>query len=79
MTGGPLPAVDDSRCTGAGACVAVCPTRCLEMAGPVPWLPRPRDCVHCGACAAVCPAGAVRLEPAAGGWYDPGREAGGTE
>ena len=28
------------------------------MAGPLPWLPRPRDCVSCGLCAAICPAGA---------------------
>ena len=72
MTPAPLPVVDPARCVGAGACVAVCPTGCLELAGPVPWLPRPRDCVHCGACAEVCPVGAVRLEPPAGAGYDPG-------
>jgi NAD-dependent dihydropyrimidine dehydrogenase PreA subunit len=61
-----LPLLDPTRCTGSGDCVAVCPTACLEMAGPVPWLPRPLDCVSCGLCELVCPADAVRLaEPEA--------------
>jgi NAD-dependent dihydropyrimidine dehydrogenase PreA subunit len=57
-----LPVLDEARCTGCGDCVAVCPTGCLEMAGPVPWLPRPRDCVRCTLCVLVCPADAVRME-----------------
>jgi ferredoxin len=31
------------------------------MAGPLPWLPRPLDCVHCALCVLVCPADALRL------------------
>jgi formate hydrogenlyase subunit 6/NADH:ubiquinone oxidoreductase subunit I len=62
-----LPLLDETRCVGCGDCVAVCPTACLEMAGPLPWLPRPRDCVPCGLCADVCPADALRLgNPEAG-------------
>ncbi|WP_439623331.1 ATP-binding protein [Gemmata sp.] len=56
-----LPVLSAARCTGCGDCVAVCPTHCLEMAGPVPWLPRPLDCVECAACATVCPADAITL------------------
>lgn len=56
-----LPALDATRCTGCGLCPAVCPTACLAMSGPLPWLPRPLDCVSCGLCAAVCPAGAITL------------------
>ncbi len=56
-----LPILDETRCTGCGDCVAVCPTACLEMAGPLPWLPRPAECVRCGLCAAVCDAGAITI------------------
>ena len=58
---GMLPVLDSSRCTGCGDCVAVCPADCLAMAGPRPWLPRPRDCVSCSACELVCPTDAIRL------------------
>ena len=61
MTDGPLPLLDPTRCTGCGACAAVCPTGCLEPLGAVVWLPRPGECVGCGACEAVCPADAVRV------------------
>jgi NAD-dependent dihydropyrimidine dehydrogenase PreA subunit len=57
-----LPIVDETRCIGSGDCVAICPTLCLAMAGPVPWLIRPADCVSCAACVAVCPTDAIRLE-----------------
>jgi MinD superfamily P-loop ATPase len=60
-----LPILDASSCTGCGDCVVVCPTQCLEMAGPLPWLPRPAQCVSCAACALVCPDDAIRL-PARG-------------
>jgi len=67
-----LPVVDEARCVGDGACVAVCPTGCLALADGLPWLPRPRDCVSCGACVEVCPTGAVKLVPGGGPGYDPG-------
>jgi Fe-S-cluster-containing hydrogenase component 2 len=57
-----LPVLDEARCPGCGDCVAVCPTACLAMSGPVPWLPRPLDCVHCALCALVCPTGAVEMQ-----------------
>ncbi|MBX7103927.1 MAG: 4Fe-4S dicluster domain-containing protein [Gemmataceae bacterium] len=58
-----LPALDDRRCTGCGDCVTVCPTQCLELAGRLPWMPRPKDCVSCTLCVAVCPADALRMAP----------------
>jgi ferredoxin len=57
-----LPVLDETKCTGCGRCVAVCPTGCLERTGAVVWLPRPLDCVRCGACEVVCPADAVRVQ-----------------
>ena len=57
-----LPLLDETRCTGCGDCVAICPTECLAMAGALPWLPRPGDCISCGLCVRVCPADALALE-----------------
>jgi NAD-dependent dihydropyrimidine dehydrogenase PreA subunit len=59
-----LPLLDEALCVGCGDCAAVCPAFCLEMSGPTPWMPRPRDCVYCGLCVAVCPTDAVRLADA---------------
>lgn len=56
-----LPVLDERRCTGCAACVAGCPTVCLEMAGPLPWLPRPLDCVSCALCVLLCPDDALVL------------------
>jgi NAD-dependent dihydropyrimidine dehydrogenase PreA subunit len=56
-----LPLLDETRCTGCGDCVHVCPTNCLEMDGVLPWLPRPADCIACAACVLVCPVDALRL------------------
>jgi len=56
-----LPSLDETRCTGCGDCVAVCPTACLDMAADSPWLPRPEDCVSCALCVLICPAEALRL------------------
>jgi MinD superfamily P-loop ATPase len=54
-----LPALDERRCTGCSWCVAVCPTDCLALAGPLPWMPRPLDCIRCAACAIICPTTAI--------------------
>jgi formate hydrogenlyase subunit 6/NADH:ubiquinone oxidoreductase subunit I len=56
-----LPVLDETRCTGCGDCVTVCPTDCLAMNGPAPWMPRPLDCVICGLCVRVCPTDALRM------------------
>lgn len=57
-----FPALDETLCTGCGECVAVCPTSCLEMIGPIPWLARPAHCISCSFCALICPAHALRME-----------------
>jgi formate hydrogenlyase subunit 6/NADH:ubiquinone oxidoreductase subunit I len=56
-----LPHLDITRCTGCADCVRACPTACLEMAGPLPWLPRPLDCISCELCVWLCPANALHL------------------
>ena len=56
-----LPVLDATRCTGCADCVAVCPTDCLAMNGPTPWMPRPLDCVVCALCVRVCPTDALRM------------------
>lgn len=58
-----LPVVNSVRCTGCGDCTAVCPTDCIEMNGPVPWLPRAGDCIACSACVVICPSDALTIEP----------------
>lgn len=61
-----LPILDESRCTGCSACVDCCPTACLALAGPLPWLPRPLDCVACELCVWVCPVNALEMSSAGG-------------
>jgi NAD-dependent dihydropyrimidine dehydrogenase PreA subunit len=56
-----LPSLDETRCTGCGDCVAVCPTACLALAGRTPWMPRPGDCVSCTLCVLVCPDQALHM------------------
>ena len=56
-----LPSLDETRCTGCGDCEIICPAFCLEMAGPLPQLPRPVDCTSCGLCAEICPADALEM------------------
>jgi formate hydrogenlyase subunit 6/NADH:ubiquinone oxidoreductase subunit I len=56
-----LPELDVTRCTGCGDCAALCPPQCLEMRGPLPWLPRPHECISCTLCVLVCPADALRM------------------
>jgi NAD-dependent dihydropyrimidine dehydrogenase PreA subunit len=58
-----LPLLDWTRCNSCSQCVAACPVDCLEMDGPMPWLPRPADCVACGLCALVCPEDALQILP----------------
>jgi NAD-dependent dihydropyrimidine dehydrogenase PreA subunit len=60
-----LPLLDATRCTGCGDCVATCPAECLEMAGLLPWLPRPLDCVSCTLCVLVCPTNAIEMRSSA--------------
>jgi formate hydrogenlyase subunit 6/NADH:ubiquinone oxidoreductase subunit I len=56
-----LPEVNETRCTACGDCVLVCPTECLAMDGPLPYLVRPVDCIACSLCVLICPDDAMRM------------------
>jgi MinD superfamily P-loop ATPase len=59
-----LPVLNEALCTGCGDCVMVCPTGCLALDGPAPWMPRPLACISCAACVLVCPTRALALADA---------------
>ena len=50
---------DQNHCTGCGACVAVCPTRCIRMEADGEGFLYPKvdesNCINCGKCAKACP------------------------
>ena len=53
-----------SKCTGCGACVAVCPRQAIRLEaaeGKVRAVTDREKCVDCGACEAVCPHGAREI------------------
>lgn len=45
-------------CTGCGACISVCPQRCINTSGTTALIDQHR-CLHCGRCAEVCPRQAI--------------------
>jgi NAD-dependent dihydropyrimidine dehydrogenase PreA subunit len=64
--------IDSERCTGCGACVEVCPTGAIQLAGDAArrYAEIHRAaCRECRACIQVCPAGAIQVgaEPAVKG------------
>lgn len=55
--------IDDSKCTGCGDCVPVCPFGLLEVVADIV---RVREgCTLCGACVEACTSGAIAIEEAA--------------
>lgn len=60
-----LPEINQSRCTGCGWCVAVCPPHVLSLA-VTGWdkfsqLHDEAGCTGCALCAVKCPFGVIRM------------------
>ncbi|MEZ4402559.1 MAG: NAD(P)-binding domain-containing protein [Kofleriaceae bacterium] len=54
-----LHSINDDRCIGCEACVAVCPTNVLELLNHKVIVARFSDCVQCEQCANKCPTTAL--------------------
>lgn len=51
--------INDDRCTGCDACVAVCPTNVLDLVANKSRVLRFQDCIQCEACMWACPTEAL--------------------
>ncbi len=56
-------AINDDRCTGCDACVAVCPTNVLDLISNKSRVLRFEDCIQCEACMWACPTEALVMFP----------------
>src|SRR5438045_6480199 len=55
--------INDDRCTGCDACVAVCPTNVLDRVANKSRVLRFHDCIQCEACMCACPTEALVMFP----------------
>jgi thioredoxin reductase/ferredoxin len=55
--------INDDRCTGCDACVAVCPTNVLDLVDNKSRVLRFQDCIQCEACMVACPTEALVMFP----------------
>ena len=58
--------INDDRCTGCDACVAVCPTNVLDLVSNKSRVLRFEDCIQCEACMFACPTEALVMFPEGG-------------
>ncbi len=58
--------LDETRCTGCGICLNVCPHGVFERAHHSVRLASPLACMECGACQSNCPCGAIQVESGVG-------------
>ena len=58
--------INDDRCTGCDACVAVCPTNVLDLVDNKSRVLRFQDCIQCEACMWACPTEALVMFPEGG-------------
>ena len=55
--------INDDRCTGCDACVAVCPTNVLDLVSNKSRVLRFQDCIQCEQCMHACPTEALVMFP----------------
>jgi NAD-dependent dihydropyrimidine dehydrogenase PreA subunit len=55
------PQVDESKCTGCGNCVEVCPSEVFELKDEKSKVVRPEECVECETCVSECAEEAITL------------------
>jgi len=55
--------INDDRCTGCDACVAVCPTNVLDLVNNKSRVLHFQDCIQCEACMWACPTEALVMFP----------------
>src|SRR5262245_15558850 len=58
--------INDDRCTGCDACVAVCPTNVLDLVNNKSRVLHFQDCIQCEACMWACPTEALVMFPEGG-------------
>jgi len=56
----------ESRCTGCGRCLEVCPHEVFQLAGHKAWIADRDACMECGACARNCPTSAIAVDAGVG-------------
>jgi len=61
--------LDESKCTGCGMCVSVCPHGVFEIADRKARLVDRDACMECGACARNCAAEAIAVRAGVGCAY----------
>lgn len=54
--------VDDDRCFGCAACIALCPVDALTLVGTLAIVDEPA-CTHCELCIPACPVHALDIFP----------------
>ncbi len=59
---GHLFVVDEDRCFGCAACIALCPVDALELEGLLAVVNEP-ECTHCEHCIPACPVHALSIDP----------------
>jgi ferredoxin len=59
-------AYDETKCTGCGLCVTVCPHAVFELRERRARLVDRDRCIECGACALNCAPGAIRVRAGVG-------------